>query len=90
MTIDIISIRISMEVWDQARIKPATLGSAVRLATEWATGPGVLPKVMKLLVRYIYLFYVSSTIFQLNRDGSSWVEPVLARINVSCSRTTTQ
>ena len=29
-----------------------------------------------------------STIFQLCRDGSSWVEPVLkARINVSCSRT---
>ena len=24
------------------------------------------------------IFYVSSTIFQLNRDGSSWVEPVLS------------
>ena len=30
---------------------------------------------------------VSSTIFQLYRDGSSWVKPV---ISVSCSRTTTQ
>ena len=37
------------------------------------------------------ILYVPSTIFQLNRDGSSWVEPVLlARINVSCSMTTTQ
>ena len=26
------------------------------------------------------ILYVPSTIFQLNRDGSSWVEPVLARI----------
>ena len=24
------------------------------------------------------ILYVPSTIFQLNRDGSSWVEPVLA------------
>ena len=24
------------------------------------------------------ILYVSSTIFQLNRDGSSWVEPVLS------------
>ena len=31
------------------------------------------------------ILYVPSTIFQLNRDRSSWVEPVLA-----CSRTTTQ
>ena len=36
------------------------------------------------------IVYVPSTIFQLNRDGSSWVESVQARINVSCSRTTTQ
>ena len=31
---------------------------------------------------YLFLFnlthYVPSTIFQLNRDGSSWVEPVLS------------
>ena len=37
------------------------------------------------------ILYVPSTIFQLNRDGSSWVGPVLkAMINVSCSRTITQ
>ena len=35
------------------------------------------------------ILYVPSTIFQLNRDGSSWVEPVLSW-DVSCSRTTTQ
>ena len=34
------------------------------------------------------ILYVPSTIFQLCKDGSSWVEPVLeARINVSCSWT---
>ena len=25
-----------------------------------------------------YIIYIPSTIFQLNRDGSSWVEPVLS------------
>ena len=37
-------------------------------------------------VHVIWFFTSQSTIFQLCRDGSSWVEPVL-RINVSCSRT---
>ena len=32
------------------------------------------------------ILYVPPTIFQLNRDGSSWVEPVLS----FCSRTTTK
>ena len=26
----------------------------------------------------VLILYVPSTIFQLNRDGSSWVEPVLS------------
>ena len=38
-------------------------------------------KVFKLLVHLLYLFdlilYIPSTIFQLYRDGSPWVEPVL-------------
>ena len=38
----------------------------------------------------LLLSSVPSTIFLLNRDGSSWAEPVLSRINVPCSRTTTQ
>ena len=29
------------------------------------------------LVLFDLILYVPSTIFQLNRDGSSWVEPVL-------------
>ena len=37
--------------------------------------------IMKELKSFVCLFdlilYVPSTIFQLNRDGSSWVEPVL-------------
>ena len=27
---------------------------------------------------YLLILYVPSTLFQLNRDGSSWVEPVLS------------
>ena len=34
-------------------------------------------------VLFDLILYVPSTIFQLCRDGSAWVE---ARINVSCSR----
>ena len=42
-------------------------------------------KVQKIFCLFVCLFffvflnlYVPSTIFQLNRDGSSWVEPVLS------------
>ena len=37
----------------------------------------------------LFVLYVPSTIFQLNRDGSTWVEPVLSKdiMYVSCSRT---
>ena len=31
-----------------------------------------------LFVLFDLILYVSSTIFQLNRDGPSWVEPVLS------------
>ena len=30
------------------------------------------------LLNFVLILYVPSTIFQLNRDGSSWVEPVLS------------
>ena len=30
------------------------------------------------LILFDLILYVHSTIFQLNRDGSSWVEPVLS------------
>ena len=33
---------------------------------------------MRGLVLFNLILYVPSTIFQLNRDGSSWVEPVLS------------
>ena len=33
---------------------------------------------LKELVLFDLILYVPSTIFQLNRDGSSWVEPVLS------------
>ena len=34
--------------------------------------------LMKFFVLFDLILYVPSTIFQLNRDGSSWVEPVLS------------
>ena len=40
-----------------------------------------------LNILFDLILYVPSTIFQLYRDGSSWVEPVLlARINVLAQR----
>ena len=41
MTVEIISGSISMKVWDWARIKLATPGSAVRHITDCANGPDV-------------------------------------------------
>ena len=53
---------------------------------------GCMPESMRVrLILFDLILFVPLTIFQLNRDGSSWAEPVLSfRINVSCSRTTTQ
>ena len=34
--------------------------------------------VLCVCVLFDLIFYVPSTIFQLYRDGSSWVEPVLS------------
>ena len=39
------------------------------------------------LLLFDLILYAPSTIFQLNRDRSSWVEQVLSWINVSYSRT---
>ena len=46
-----------------------------------------LPKKHAQTVLFDLILYVQSTIFHLCKDGSSWAEPVLARMNVSCSRT---
>ena len=35
-------------------------------------------KIMVQMFLFDLILYVPSTIFQLNRDGSSWVEPVLS------------
>ena len=35
-------------------------------------------KRVDLFVLFVLILYVPSTTFQLNRDGSSWVEPVLS------------
>ena len=41
MTVEIISLSVSTKVWDRAVIELETPGSAVGLATEGATGPGI-------------------------------------------------
>ena len=41
MTVEVISWSISKKVWGRAGIELATPGSAVRLATDCATGPGI-------------------------------------------------
>ena len=38
----------------------------------------VLPNVCLFVCLFDLILYLPSTIFQLNRDGSSWVEPVLS------------
>ena len=35
-------------------------------------------KLLSLDILFDFILYVPSTIFQLCRDGSSWVEPVLS------------
>ena len=40
-----------------------------------------------LFVLFYLILYVPSTIFQLNRDGSFWVEPVLSYDNHVCCET---
>ena len=39
---------------------------------------GVTQPLILCFVLFDLILYVPSTIFQLNRDGSSWVEPVLS------------
>ena len=38
----------------------------------------ILISFFSINVLFDLILYVPSTIFQLNRDGSSWVEPVLS------------
>ena len=37
-----------------------------------------MTNVVTSMILFDLILYVPSTIFQLNRDGSSWVEPVLS------------
>ena len=39
---------------------------------------GVVVVEVEVVCLFDLILYVPSTIFQLNRDGSSWVEPVLS------------
>ena len=39
-----------------------------------------LPINLKVLSLFDLILYVLSAIFQLNRDGSAWVEPVLQHV----------
>ena len=37
-----------------------------------------VPFIQTFVSLFDLILYVPSTIFQLNRDGSSWIEPVLS------------
>ena len=39
---------------------------------------GKMQQLLALLCLFDLILYVPSTIFQLNSDGSSWIEPVLS------------
>ena len=82
-----------MLAWFFKGSKPVLLRNPIFL---WSLGGGPdflspPPPLDPCICLFDLILYISSTIFQLYRDGSSWVEPVLSfRTNVSCSRTTTQ
>ena len=60
-------------------IWPCCMQTSLCIYTVWSA---------PLFVSFIDLIlYVPSTIFQLYRDGSSWVEPVLSKDQCSCLRT---
>ena len=44
----------------------------------WGFGPLYFSSVAMSVCLFDLILYIPSTIFQLNRDGSSWVEPVLS------------
>ena len=46
--------------------------------TTMTTPPILALQQMVLFVLFDLILYTPSTILQLNRDGSSWVEPVLS------------
>ena len=64
------------------KISADKLGDQKRVKTsfEFIKEPPVLSETALLFVFCLFdlILYVPSTIFQLNRDGSSWVEPVLS------------
>ena len=47
---------------------------------EYLPGSKVMKKI-SLIVLFVLILYIPSTIFQIYRDGSSWVEPVLSQDN---------
>ena len=54
---------------------------AVKL-TGLSLSTGRLPSELQIIILCLFclidlILYIPSTVFQLNRDGSSWVEPVL-------------
>ena len=58
-----------------------TLSSSIALRNirgDWNNAGVNAIKKFFILRLFDLILYVPSTIFQLNRDGSSWVEPVLS------------
>ena len=64
--------------------RPSDLGQAQHFVVPVLAGSNLFIKIIIKRNRQLksvlfdLILYVPSTIFQLNRDGSSWVEPVLS------------
>ena len=52
--------------------------NAQHFSLNLASAAGKVYQLYILFDLFDLILYVPSTIFQLNRDGSSWVEPVLS------------
>ena len=58
--------------------RPFWLATSVQKFRKFTVLKGTSEYLQLILSLFDLILYVPSTIFQLNRDGSSWVEPVLS------------
>ena len=64
LIVEIISRSISTKVWDRTGIELATPGSAVRLASDCATGPSHLPNMKRKTEIFPALILLSFLLMQ--------------------------
>ena len=75
---------ILCEIFRNAKYLVSLIGQEITM--DYQNNPGrliidytskIIFTLHKTVISIVLILYVPSTIFQLNRDGSSWVEPVL-------------